>query len=176
MEGRIEGSNFQRLGDIKINKGKISGNTLFYAWDAVSLCSGERCPIIEYCPYAKNPKGGKCTLQYTFLKSLSVILFRNYGDSLDEVTLYQIGLGLIPLYKMLCKLYIQEYAVTKVVYADHRGDFKANPVYREIRDTLHCIRKEWRHLGLTPISTAELLDPFMEKSSDVEDEDEEEDN
>ena len=56
---------------------------------------------------------------------------------------------LMPLYKTLCKLKMEELAVTQPVFATIRGDRKADPVYREIRETMKIIMACWKDLGLS---------------------------
>jgi hypothetical protein len=135
------------FGSLRIQKGKLKEDSLFYSWDAVPMCRELDCPIVESCTYVKGPTV-KCHVHYQFLKSLSVVLYRNFSDVLDESKLYRVGMHMMPLYKMLCKLLIEEHAVQNAVYEDGKGIRRAHPVFKEVRDTLQAISKEWRSLGL----------------------------
>lgn len=140
-------SHLKNMGKFRLSKGEFTEDSLFFSWDAVPLCRELNCPIVEVCTYSKGPKV-KCAIHSQFLKSLSVILYRNYSDVLDEPRLYRVGLHLMPMYKMLCKLLIEEHAVQNAVYLDNKGVRHAHPIFKEVRETLTCISKEWRSLGL----------------------------
>jgi hypothetical protein len=147
------------FGDLKIYKGKLDEDTLFYAWDAVNQCNAEACPMFNDCTFAKS---GRCTVQANFLRSLSVMLYRNLYDSITELKLYRFGMSLMPLYKQLSKLYIEEHATRRVVYTDDKGVRRAEPIYKEIRDTLWAIDREWRRLGLDGSGSEGIPDdPFQ---------------
>ena len=148
------------FGQMRIGKGKFNATSLFYSWDAVPMCREENCPIVEMCNYAKGPTI-KCQIHSQFLKSLSIILYRNFAEVLDEPKLYRVGLHMMPLYKMLCKLLIEEHAIQNAIYLDDKGVRRANPVFKEIRDTLQAISKEWRALGLSGASSISVPDPFL---------------
>jgi hypothetical protein len=148
------------FGSLRIGKGKFNATSLFYSWDAVPYCRETDCPIVEMCTYAKGPTI-KCQIHSQFLKSLSIILYRNFANVLDEPRLYRVGLHMMPLYKMLCKLLIEEHAIQNAIYTDDKGIRRANPVFKEIRDTLQAISKEWRALGLSGASAIGVPDPFL---------------
>jgi len=135
------------FGTQKLPKGKFNATSLFYSWDAVPMCRMNDCPIETTCPYQKGP-AVKCQTHSQFLKSLSIILYRNFADQMDEPRLYRVGLHMMPLYKMLCKLLIVEHSIQDAIYLDDKGVRRANPVFKEIRDTLQAISKEWKALGL----------------------------
>lgn len=152
-----DGKHNWRFGDLKIDKGKFDQDTLFYAWDAVNRCEAESCPIYDECPYAKK---GRCGIQANFLRSLSVMLYRNLYDEITEIKLYRFGLSLMPLYKILSKLYIKEHSIRDPVYIDDKGVRRSNPIYKEIRDTLWSIDREWRRLGFSEGQPGVVEDPF----------------
>ena len=156
-----------KFGDIRIYKGKLDEDTLFYAWDAVNQCNAEECPIFEDCKFEKK---GRCVVQANFLRSLSVMLYRNLYDNITELKLYRFGMSLMPLYKHLSKLYIEEHATRRVVYSDDKGVRRAEPIYKEIRDTLWAIDREWRRLGIEGSSADGLPeDPFQNGNPHIHD-------
>lgn len=167
----------QRFGDIRIQKGRFGEDTLFYAWDAIPRCRVERCAIYDDCPFEKR-ETKRCHVYVQFLKSLSVNIYRNYSHLVDEAKLYRIGLCLMPLYRMLCKLYIEEYAVEQVVNMDDKGVRRANPIFKEIRDTINAISREWRQIGLSPIAldSGGLLDPYEDGDPYIHEQAEEEED
>lgn len=158
---------------MKISKGFFAEDTLFYAWDAVDFCSGTNCIATEVCPYTQsgiNKATGKfeqrkCAVQKNFLRSLSVILYRNYYEIISESQLYRIGMHLMPLYKMLSKLYIVELGVERVAYSDAKGMVRVHPVYKEIRETVKSISQEWHNLGLSNSPIIPSLDEATSEST-----------
>ena len=163
----------RNLGSLRLGKGKFNPDSLFFSWDAVPVCRELDCPIVEVCTYQKGPKV-KCHIHSQFLRSLSIVLYRNFSDILDEPRLYRVGLHMMPLYKMLCKLLIEEHAVETVVYSDAKGVMRANPIFKEVRETLQSISKEWRSLGLDRLGGGGpgnfgppvIRDPFEHGDSD----------
>jgi hypothetical protein len=150
----------ERLGVAKIGKGKIEGSNglmLYYAWDAVPDCIKERCQAYALCTYMK---AGSCNFIKEGLKGLSLILFRNFADTLTEDVLFRVGMHLMPLYKSLLKLNIQELAVERAVYADDKGMYRAHPIYKEIRETIKQLEFAWKTLGLTQPDKKPLKDPL----------------
>lgn len=85
-----------------------------------------------------------------YISSVSDMIHRCYHDQLqaDEQLLFRVGMHLIPLYKTLCKLKMEELGVTDPVFLTIRGDRKPDPVYREIRETIKLIMLCWKDLGL----------------------------
>jgi hypothetical protein len=53
----------------------------------------------------------------------------------------------MPLYKILCKLKIEEMGVVQAVLPGKYGA-RANPVYKEIRETIKLIAYMWKSIGL----------------------------
>ena len=88
------------------------------AWSAIADCLRHRCRIEEQCHYQKTGKA------------------------------WRVGMHLIPMYKTLCKLYMDELAVTHPTYESDKGTRHSHPVYKEIRDTLKMIMMIWKDIGL----------------------------
>lgn len=138
-------------GELKIGKGSLDpsdGEVQLYQWDAVADCVEVNCPIFSLCPYEKK---GKCMVELKYLKSVNVMLFKNFKDVIDEPTFFRIGMHLLPLYKSLCKMKMYELKVTDVVWEDANGKLKAEPIYKEIRDTIKLIEQVWRSTGLNKL-------------------------
>lgn len=145
------------IGRLGVGKGTSDdGNVYLYSWDAIQDCEGERCPAHEFCEFDQR---GKCTVMRQYLKSVMTLIFRNFAEDLTEPHLYRIGMHLMPLYKMLCRMKIEEMAVRRVVTVDDKGKRAANPLYKEIRETIKLIEQTWKRLGLDPLMS---LDPDFE--------------
>jgi len=137
----------QNIGIMRQSKGTIDDKVLLYSWDIVQNCFPE-CRALHYCIYEKK-FGEKCTVQYKYVQAFAIILFRNYSKTLGEAGLYKVGQHLVPLYKILCKMLIDELGFNQVIFDSPMGGWKANPIYREIRDQIKKIEDSWRSLGLT---------------------------
>lgn len=150
LGGHVSRNTVNRLGAMYVGKGRIQGEEgalkLFYAWDAVPECEGERCAAYRTCPYHK---GGQCSTIREGLRGLSLILFRNFNEVLSEDVLFRVGMHLMPLYKSLLKLNIEEMGVDRAVYADDKGMYRAHPIYKELRETIKQLEYAWKTLGLT---------------------------
>jgi len=147
----------------ELTGGYITEDTLYYAWDITSECKGMDCIAARRCPYSESGFP-ECRIQDSFLKSLSNILSRNFVGKVSEVQLYGFGIHLVPLYKSLCSLYIQELAVEDVSYSV-KGRKYIHPVYKEIRDTVLIIGKEWNRLGLNSVMDSPGFDSFKDGDS-----------
>jgi hypothetical protein len=78
------------------------------------------------------------------------MIHRCYREQLeqDETLLFKVGMHILPLYKTLCKLKMDELSTVHPIFVTHRGDRKADPVYKEIRETIKMINMAWKDIGL----------------------------
>ena len=143
--------------ELKLSKGRlVKGSDIWvYAWDAVQDCRGEACPAANLCTYEWK---GRCSVEMSYIRAITDVVYANYSDELTEPLLWRIGTHLVPLYKMLCKLKIEELGTRGVTRVDDKGRVMVNPVFKEIRETLKAINNEWRALGLTSIGDAGITD------------------
>ena len=132
------------VGALDIDKGRGFGKVLL-SWDVVDECDEEVCPCSSICGFVK---GGKCLVQGNYLKNVMGVVFKEHGDRMREDLLMRFGLQVVPLYKMLCKLKMEEVAVKRIVLMNDKGNFVIHPLFREIRDVIRCIDTAWMSLGL----------------------------
>ena len=139
----------KRFGNLSIEKGCTEdGLVRLYQWDAISDCTMKECPAYKLCDiYAR----GKCRVMQKYMLSLVEVVYRNYADRLTEPLLYKIGMHLLPLYRQLCKMKIEELGVERVTVQTARGGVQAHPIYKEIRETIKLISLLWHDLQL-PVS------------------------
>lgn len=154
----------ERMGKMGVMKGKTDdGAVSLYSWDAVAECEVENCPAYLNCPYQKE---GKCHAQVQYLKAVTSIVFNNF-DEITEPQLYRVGMHLVPLYKTLCRMKLEEIGTTSVAYTDSKGNRKVNPIFREIRETIKVIELTWKSIGLDRIMAESMpTDPFDEKEEE----------
>jgi hypothetical protein len=148
-------------GHLRIEKGNLepgSDEIQLYQWDAVGECLNMNCNIVHLCNYDKN---GKCKAELKYLGSVNHMIFKNFSEVLDEPTLFRVGRHLMPLYKHLCKMKMYELQVTDVIWEDENGKLKAEPIYKEIRDTIKAIEAVWKSTGLSKFEI-ELDSPELE--------------
>jgi len=131
--------------DMSVQRGTTpDGSIMLYSWDVVQECIGDDCPAYLICKFKKV---GRCYAQTQYLRAISSVVFRNY-QNLTEPQLYRIGMHLVPLYKTLIRLKIEELGVTSVLYTDGRGNKRVNPLFKEIRETIKTIESTWKTIGL----------------------------
>ena len=145
----------QRYGKITVRKGNYGDELALYSWDAVPDCKDERCKAHFMCEFDRR---GKCTTMMQYLKGTSQMIFKNFGEVLDEPTFYRVGMHLMPMYRTLCRLKIEELGVNNIVTTSDTGRKQANPIYKEIRDTIKIIDSLWHSLGLTKFAVVEIPD------------------
>jgi hypothetical protein len=142
-----------------IRKGNEEGNPVV-AWSAIMDCLRDRCRIEDQCHYQKK---GKCDVQVQFLQ-VTLEMIRMENPALKYNQAYRIGLHLVPLYKTLCKLYMDELAVSHPTYTTEKGTRQSHPVYKEIRDTLKMIMMVWKDIGLEGSAMSSASAPVMPES------------
>jgi len=162
-------------------------NVVLYTWDATPNCTAtiERvrqhelhlanpdeyedvflCPTRDICNYKKI---GKCSTQLSYIKAVVKFLVTNYWETITETQMFQFGMHILPLYRMLCKFKIEELSLESSLFRTSHG-IRANPLYKEIRDTMSLIMKMWRDVGIL-IKSSEFPDPgdFMDGSGNYYD-------
>ena len=132
-----------QIGKIGVTKGKLNGYEL-YSWDAISDCLGEECACFSVCEYSKV---GKCRLQLNYIKGITNIIYSNFREKLTEPLCFRIGMHLIPMYGILCRLKMEEMMVKSPVHVTKAG-LKIHPIYKEIRETIRGVENMWKNLGL----------------------------
>ena len=133
-----------RTGSVTSTDGKDKLYELVY-WNAVQRCVGLECPCLDLC--AKPDVSKPCSVVSSYMGNVYDIMIRTYKGNMTEDTAYRIGMHLVPLYKILCRLKMQEFAETSVMFTSAKGDVKVNPIFDEIRKTITAIEKVWQNLG-----------------------------
>jgi len=133
----------KEIGKFGVTKGNSDDDNQLYSWDAISDCLGDECACFEMCEYSKI---GKCRLQLNYIKGITNIIYKNFSAKLDEPTCFRVGMHLIPLYGILCRLKMEEIVVNRAVHMT-KGGFKIHPIYKEIRETIRGIENMWKNLG-----------------------------
>ncbi len=135
-----------------------SGNSL-WSWDALQDCKGEECPAAKSCQYLhkaqeRGDEMKKCRVMATYLRSVSTTILGNYENQMDEGQLFRVGMHIIPLYRNLIKMKIEEIGIRSVVTTDERGKKSINPLYKEIREYIKLIEQMWKSVGITNVNLA----------------------
>lgn len=125
--------------------GLLSSERILLKWDAVKDCIGKECAAVSSCSYVQK---GKCSTMRAYMKGVSRAIYNDYEGILNDKELMHIGLHLLPLYKILCQMKIEEMGVHRIVTTTEHGTMVANPIYREIRETMKLINMEWKMIDL----------------------------
>jgi hypothetical protein len=137
------------IGGLSTGRGELENNVKIFAWDAVKDCNGRECPGFRYC--ACEDIGQPCDVMRRYIAQVySVVLKASETQAPEqkEAILLRIGFDLIPLYKILISLKIAEMGVDKVIEMDIKGTRRANPIFKEIRETIKTIEFTWKTIGL----------------------------
>jgi len=117
-------------------------------WNAVGGCYPDSCGCAEICPSSSSlEKPEKCVVISGYIQSVFNMMVRTFPAKITEDNAFRIGMHLIPLYKILCRLKMQEYKETEVMLHSISGGCRINPIFKEIRDTISSIEKVWINLG-----------------------------
>jgi len=151
------------FGSLSVSRGTgRSGNSL-WSWDALQDCEGKSCPAAPRCQYLEKAleRGeslSKCRVMATYLKSVSTTILGNYEDKMDEGQLFRVGMHIIPLYRNLIKMKIEELGVRRVVNQDEKGKLSINPLYKEIREYIKLLEQMWKSVGISGVLVAAPTD------------------
>lgn len=125
--------------------------------DVIPRCLDMECPAYEYCQpdlstsKVKVVREGGCWLVYHYLESIANEVRSCYPQLTPDQTL-KVGSLLLPQYRVLCRLQIEEMGLRRLVIENARGGLKVNPLYSEIRETMKLISRLWREIGLEEVS------------------------
>jgi len=153
-----------RLGDMALSRGLDDAGNTMVSWDMVDKCRHEDCPALDQCPYeAAINNGGRCQIMLRYMKAASMTLY-NHREQMTSAQRYQVGIHIMPLYRTLCRMKIEEIGVERILYRDDKGMFRINPLYKEIRETIKVIDAVWKSIGVTEVE-APPSKPFSGKNS-----------
>jgi hypothetical protein len=150
----------QTSGKLVVSKGNFGGDREMkqYMFDACPNCRVDECPAADICDYETTKENGtKCEFMKKYIGSIVDTIMRNMVVE-SEFQLYRIGMHLVPLYKNLCRLQIEEMGVRRVVQLTPKGSWQIHPIYNEIRQHISMIEKTWRSIGIHDIMIKELID------------------
>jgi len=153
--------NKNQITNFKMGRGTI-GEFSFAAWDFVSDCKGGECDLFKVCEYAKEyvsagieKQRRKCGVEAYYIRRVSHPFFEIVQNLKDPFIMQWVGFHIVPLYHHLVKFKKVERSLENPMMMTVRGDSVIHPVYREIRNTIAAIRKEWKNSGLMQIAKDE---------------------
>lgn len=152
----------RQKGSLNVSKGMYNGIKVI-SWDAVKVCLGARCPCADLCEYkGYSNRGMKCRVQLSYVTEMFRQFVQQYPD-IEEYRLTQFGTMLMPLYTTLSWLQIHEVSITQPVELLDNGARRANPIYREIRETIRLIAQTAKSLGFDGVPVGALDPAKMQK-------------
>jgi hypothetical protein len=147
-----------RDGIVKSDDAKDKLYELVY-WNAVQKCDSSICGCIDLC---SNPcPGNPCSVLSSYMSNVYETMIRTYKGVMTEDSAYRIGMHLVPLYKILCRLKMQEFTEIEVMVTNSKGERKVNPIFEEIRKTILAIEKMWMNLGYLVSDGSAKKDKFV---------------
>jgi hypothetical protein len=154
-EEELKAGKVDRSQVTQFNLGRgVIGGFRFAVWDYVAPCQGKKCILHNHCTY-KDPTAGikgkharKCGIERYYMGVVLKPFFELAEKLRDPFIMQWIGLHMVPLYGHLIKLKKYERSLGSPMEVTLKGDCRVNPVYREIRNVIVAIRKEWKYSGL----------------------------
>lgn len=144
-------------GTATTKKGLLKGMR-FHTWEIIPFCTAvQGCPAHSVCPYEKGGRF-RCGVMEEYMTSITELIVYNYGKILDEGELYRVGMHLIPMYNILCKLKIALSGGMDVTITSGRGTITVNPLLREFREQIKAIEGIWKSIGLDGLKEVDLPD------------------
>ena len=144
-----------KTGQIKDSKDKLYD--LVY-WNAVQKCDPSSCGCTELC--SSSIAGKPCSVLSSYMGSVFDLMIRTFPGDISEDVIFRIGMHLVPLYKILCRLKMQEFNETEVMVRGKMGR-SINPIFEEIRKTIVSIEKTWQNLGFIVQDGRKRKDRFV---------------
>jgi len=140
-----------KIGNFSLKRGMMNtgedGEILLLSYDMIPRCTDIACSATEYCTYPRPTKFDstlRCGFMAGYLKGVSIVVFRNFKDKFNEVQWTKVGLHLMPLYRNLARMKIEELGLVSIFREDARGCVSMHPLYREIREQIKSINAEWQ--------------------------------
>lgn len=115
-------------------------------WSPNVSCIGG-CNRYSHCD--ERSDDGICLIAKEYMTHTINSIFPILRENLNPVTTFKAGLLLLPLYRMLCRLKIDEMGVGSTMYETARGEWKMYPIFAEIRKTISSIDRVWSSMGLS---------------------------
>jgi hypothetical protein len=120
-----------------------------YSWDVLPLCRNDECPAANFCHYlAGSLDPERCWVIGKYIKHTVDVIFGNIGERMTEAQLFRVGTSLIPLYRNLARLKIEEAGLVSPMQVNNRNTYVPAPIYREIREHIKAIEALWKSIGI----------------------------
>jgi len=139
----------QKFGTLTISRGHHKGEKALFSWDITVECTDTACPASGVCEYERV---GKCKAMTLYLKGVTNVVIGEHIDELSESQLFRIGMHMVPLYRTLVRMKIEELGVGRIIQSDDKGKLSAHPIYKEMREQIKLIEMMWKTIGLHDIA------------------------
>lgn len=149
----------KKIGGISIGRGHHEQYGQMVMWDHVPDCRGAECPAYRKCHYiTKDVPGEPCYVIKEYQKAVITRIFSACGSEITSAQSMRVGLELLPLFKLLIRLKLEEAGIDGVIYETPKGLRVVNPVFKEIRDTVKAIESCVASIGIQDIDISLNLD------------------
>lgn len=160
-EKKFDVNELSTYGLLKVNQRKLPSDTslTYPTWTAIENCAVNNCIAARVCPYIASMRNDmKCRVQMKYLKEVEIMVLNNFGNDLQEEDLFRIGMHLVPLYKQLARFKIVEMTISlrDICEFTKSGTTKVNGLFKEIRECIRQIDREWAEIGISRAKTNDI--------------------
>lgn len=139
----------KRIGGLTIKRGNHPQYGDMVMWDHVPDCRSVDCPAYRKCHYVtKDMPGEVCHVVKDYQRVIVERIYKTCGTELTATQSMRVGLELLPLFKLLIRLKLEEAGVVEVSYITPKGMRMVSPIFKEIRDTVKAIEGAVSSIGL----------------------------
>ena len=108
------------------------------------------CPVFELCSevsYVGEEIVSICQPHKKYIKDIYDAALDVAGTTFNTKEGIRIGTLILPMFSVLFSLHAEYTAITRVVYANAKGELKVHPVLAEIRKQTAAIENLWSAIG-----------------------------
>lgn len=138
---------------VRMSRKKLPKQNVFISvLQLFKQCQVDACPIKKFCEHTKY---GYCGFEMEFIGNILGPYMKVLDRNPDPYYAMIFGMQIVPLYLDLARMTKTEYGLSRTDTADHKGNVKIHPVYRQKADLVMTINQTMKQSG--------FLD-FMRKS------------
>jgi hypothetical protein len=135
----------------ELTKGELNGKRM-YCWEYTAPCIPNECALWDRCSWralSRKTPNNTCLLRWKYVKEMEQCVLTDYGSTMTQTQMWQLGMHLVPLYQELVSLKIFRASLrTDELFSEWKGLPKVHPVIGLISSTMKTIAVVMREMGL----------------------------